>query len=63
MVDKITQRQYEEIEEAFTYGSIEEFHRILAEHTGISTASYTGYHILLVKIISATAMTLICSMC
>lgn len=43
MVDKITKRQYEEIEEAFTYGSIDDFHRILAEHTGISTVSYTGY--------------------
>ena len=43
MVDKITKRQYEEIEEAFTYGSIDEFHRILDRYTGISTVSYTGY--------------------
>lgn len=43
MVDKITKSQYEEIDEVFTYGSIDEFHRILFEYTGISTASYTGY--------------------
>ena len=43
MVDKITKSQYKEIEEAFTYCSIDEFHRILFKHTGISTASYTGY--------------------
>ena len=43
MVDKITRSQYEEIDDAFAYGTIKEFHRTLEKHTGISTVPYTGY--------------------
>ena len=43
MVDKITRSQYEDIEDAFSYGTIGEFHRMLEKHTGISAIPYTAY--------------------
>lgn len=42
MARKITQSQYEELQDAFEEGFYE-FNQILAEHTGIIAHSYTGY--------------------
>ena len=43
MADEITKSQYEEIEDAFNYGTIGEFHRMLEKHTGIEAIPYTAY--------------------
>ena len=43
VANKITKSQYEEIEDAYMYCNLDEFHETLAEHTGIVAYSYTAY--------------------